>query len=262
MPLKVLLVDDEPLARMRLRALLQAIAEPATEVVGEAGDAMQAQAALKTGPCDLILLDIRLPGQGGLQWAATLSALPQPPAIVFISAHAEHALRAFDLDAVDYLTKPVRAERLRAALERVLRRLPAAQPPGTVAAPAAAASLAEPVLVIGERNRLIRLPLAELLYLKAEHKYVSLRTATRELLVDESLAELEPRLGTGFVRIHRNAIVARHAVRALELRPASDPEADDTPGWAVCVAPTGEWLAVSRRQVAAVRAALDERAAR
>jgi two-component system response regulator AlgR len=262
MTLKVLLVDDEPLARMRLRALLQAIAEPATEVVGEAGDAMQAQAALKAGPCDLILLDIRLPGQGGLQWAATLSALPQPPAIVFISAHAEHALRAFDLDAVDYLTKPVRAERLRAALERVLRRLPAGQPPGTLAAPAAAANPAEPVLVIGERNRLIRLPLAELLYLKAEHKYVSLRTATRELLVDESLAELEPRLGTGFVRIHRNAIVARHAVRALELRAAIDPEADDTPGWAVRVAPTGEWLAVSRRQVAAVRAALDERAAR
>ena len=256
MALKVLIVDDEPLARMRLRALLQAIAEPATEVVGEAGDALQAQAALKSGPCDLILLDIHLPGQDGLRWAATLGALPQPPAVVFVSAHAGHALKAFDVDAVDYLTKPVRSERLRAALERVARRLPA---PGAVAeAPGAA----DPVLVIGERSRLLRLPLAELLYLKAGQKYVSLRTTTREILVDESLAELEPRLGPGFVRIHRNAIVARHAVRALELRDPLLPDVDDAPGWAVCVAPTGEWLAVSRRQVAAVRAALDEGAPR
>ena len=256
MTLKVLIVDDEPLARMRLRALLQSIAEPATEVVGEAGDAVQAGAALRAGPCDLILLDIHLPGQGGMQLAASLGALPHPPAVVFVSAYAEHALKAFDVDAVDYLTKPVRTERLRAALERVVRRLPA------VPAAAELAGAPEAVLLIGDRSRLLRLPLAELLYLKAGHKYVSLRTATRELLVDESLSELEPRLGPGFVRIHRNAIVSRRAVRALELRAASVPDPDEAPGWAVCVAPTGEWLAVSRRQVAAVRAALDEGAPR
>jgi two-component system response regulator AlgR len=200
-----------------------------------------------------------------MQLAATLRGLAQPPAVVFVSAYAEHALKAFDVDAVDYLTKPVRPERLRAALERVLRVVQRQSAPMSAApasAGAAAADTAEaaggpgPALLISDRGRLLRLPLAELLYLKAEQKYVTLRSTTRELRVDESLSELEPRLGPGFVRVHRNAIVSRQAVRALELRAASVPDPEDSGGWAVCVAPIGEWLAVSRRQVAAVRAAL------
>jgi len=247
-PLRVLLVDDEPLARLRLRTLLADTPEPATAVVGEAADAVQAMAALRSAPCDLVLLDIHMPGQSGMQLAAQLSALPEPPAVVFVTAYAEHALKAFELDAADYLTKPVRRERLQAALERVLRRR----------APAAPAAVAEDagVLVISERGRLLRLPLSEVLYLKARRKYVALRTASRSIVLDESLSELEPRLGEGFLRVHRNAIVARHSVRALERRPASDPAPADAGGWAVRVAPTDEWLAVSRRQVAAVRAAL------
>lgn len=193
-----------------------------------------------------MLLDIGLPGASGLQLAAQLSAQPGAPAVVFVTAHAEHALDAFELDAADYLTKPVRRERLQAALRRVAQRRSG---PTTAAAPLAE----EPVLVVSDRGRVLRVPLAEVLYLKAELKYVTLRTATRSLVLDDSLADLEQRLGGGFIRIHRNALVARRAVRALERRGLPGGDAD---AWAVRVAPLDEWLAVSRRQVAAVRAAL------
>lgn len=238
-PLSVLIVDDEALARLRLRTLLGAVTQPALVVAGEAGSAEQAMALLRREPVDLLLLDVRMPGRGGLALAAALHELPRRPAVVFVSAHGEHALEAFDVEAVDYLTKPVRLERLQAALERVAARR--APPPA-----------AGPVLVVSERGRLRRVPLAELLYLRAEAKAVLLRTLSETIWLDETLAELEQRLGPGFLRIHRNAIVARAAVRALEPR-------DDDEGWAVRIAPGDEWLAVSRRQLAAVREALGER---
>jgi two-component system response regulator AlgR len=111
------------------------------------------------------------------------------------------------------------------------------------------------VLVVSERGRVLRVPHAEVLYLRAEQKYVTLRTAEHTYLLDEPLAELEQRLGDAMLRVHRNALVARHAIRALELRGGSD-DGGGGEGWAVRVAPLDEWLAVSRRQVAAVRAAL------
>ena len=107
--------------------------------------------------------------------------------------------------------------------------------------------------MVSERGRLVRVPLAEVLYLKAELKYVTLRTAQHSYVLDDALSDLEQRLGERFLRVHRNAVVAKAAVRALE-RHASDEEGAE--GWAVRVAPTDEWLAVSRRQVAAVREAL------
>jgi two-component system, LytTR family, response regulator AlgR len=167
-----------------------------------------------------------------------------------VTAHAEHALKAFDLDAVDYLTKPVKRERLHAALQRVAQRRGAA--PATAAAPPE-----EPVIVVSERGRVVRVPLAQVLYLKAELKYVTLRTAEHTYVLDESLSELELRLGDRFLRVHRNALVARRAVRALERRVMAG-DGDDEGGetWAVRMAPVDEWLAVSRRQVAAVREAL------
>ena len=251
MTLRVLLVDDEALARLRLRSLLQAIDEPANQVVGEAGDASGALVLLREHRCDLLLLDIGLPGRDGLQLAAALHAMPQAPAVVFVTAHAEHALRAFDLDAADYLTKPVQRERLRSALRRVAQRL---RP--EVAAPAVGSA----VLVVSDRGRLLRLPVPEVLYLKAELKYVTLRTAGHAYVLDDALADLEQRLGDGFVRVHRNALVAKAAVRALERRvmPAADAAGDEASAetWAVRVAPLDEWLAVSRRQLQAVREAL------
>jgi len=247
--LAVLIVDDEPLARLRLRGLVQALADPACTVVGEAGDADDALMQLRQVVADVVLLDIRMPGRDGLRLAAALKSLPQPPAVVFVTAHAEHALKAFELEALDYLTKPVRRDRLAAALQRVQLRV--LQRAGAV--PAAAPEA--PVLVLTERGRVLRLPLAEVLYFKADQKYVTVRTASHVHIIDDALSDLEQRVGEGFLRVHRNALVALHAIRALELRPGDDGEGG-TEGWAVRVAPLDEWLAVSRRQVAAVRAAL------
>ena len=258
--LRVLLVDDETLARLRLRGLVADCLDPAATVVGEAANAGQALGWLAANTCDVVLLDVQMPGRDGTQLAAELRQLPQPPAVVFVTAHAEHALRAFDLDAVDYLTKPVKRERLHAALRRVAQRraVPPAAPDAVVGE-----GDAVPVIVVTDRGRVVRVPLAEVLYLKAEMKYVTLRTAVHTYVLDEALSDLEVRLGERFMRVHRNALVARSAVRALERR-AIVGEADDdgleasegAETWAVCMAPVGEWLAVSRRQVAAVREAL------
>ena len=250
--LRVLIVDDEELARMRLRQLVTECTDPPTAVVGEAANAVQALAWLTTNACDLVLLDVQMPGRDGTQLAAELKLLAEPPAVVFVTAHAQHALRAFDLEAVDYLTKPVRRERLHAALQRVAQRLAQAR-----ASALAVPSPDTPVIIVTDRGRLVRVPVTEVLYFKAELKYVTLRTAAHTYVLDEALSELEQRLGERFMRVHRNALVARHAVRALERRAIAG-EGDEEGGesWAVCMAPVDEWLAVSRRQVAAVREAL------
>lgn len=249
MTLRVLIVDDEELARLRLRGLLGECTDPPTRIVGEAANASQAQVVLATQPCDLVLLDIRMPGRDGMALADELRRANPAPAVVFVTAHAEHALRAFDLDAVDYLTKPVRRERLQAALQRVAQRRGNAD--------GEAASREPDCLVVSDRGRIVRVPAGEVLYLKAELKYVTLRTLEHSYVLDESLTDLEVRLGDRFLRVHRNALVARHAVRELERRTLVG-EGDDEGGetWAVRMAPLDEWLAVSRRQVAAVRFAL------
>ena len=253
-PLRVLLVDDEELSRLRLRTLLADCVDPAAQVVGEAATAAAALHWLALHAADVVLLDIRMPGMDGLALAARLRAMPQPPRVIFVTAHAEHALAAFEVEAVDYLTKPVRRLRLQEALARVAQRLGGALP-ATAPAPLAEPAPAVPVIVVHERGELLRVPLTEVLYLKAEQKYVTLRTAHRTLLLDESLAELEERLGRRFLRIHRNALVALDAVAALERRRWSDErsEAEASEVWAVRIAATDEWLAVSRRQLASVR---------
>ncbi len=251
--LRVLVVDDEELARLRLRGLVGECSEPRCTVVGEAANAAQALVWLTTHDCDLVLLDVQMPGRDGTQLAAELRLKTPAPAVVFVTAHAEHALRAFDLEAIDYLTKPVKRERLQTALRRVAQRLG-----GTVVPPEPPAKEADvPVIVVSDRGRVVRVPIVDVLYLKAELKYVTLRTAQHTHVLDDSLAELEERLGDRFLRVHRNALVARQAVRALERRIVVGENDDEgAEGWAVCIAPVGEWLSVSRRQVAAVREAL------
>ncbi|KQY88394.1 LytTR family DNA-binding domain-containing protein [Pelomonas sp. Root1444] len=269
--LRILVVDDEPLARLRLRGLVDAIAEPRCEVVAEAATGSQATAWLRDHGCDLVLLDVQMPGADGLQVADGLAqrvaAGQAAPMVVFVTAHAMHALRAFELDAIDYLTKPVRRERLQAALARAAQRLAEraavqgqqpAQPRDKPAPPDA------DFIAIADRGRLKRVPVAEVLYFKAELKYVTLRTASESHVMDGALSELEQRFGDRFLRIHRNALVARWAVRELERHaPTSfgeldggDPNADGADSWAVRIVHVDEWLAVSRRQVAAVREAL------
>jgi two-component system response regulator AlgR len=248
--LRVLIVDDEDLARSRLKLLVADCVDPPAQVVAEAANASQALAWLAMHSADVLLLDVQMPGLAGTELAARLKHQADPPAVVFVTAHAEHALKAFELDAVDYLTKPVRRERLQAALARVAQRR-------AKAAPAPAPGGDEPMLVVSDRGRIVRVPVHEVLYLKAELKYVTLRTAVHTYVLDDALTDLEQRLGADFLRVHRNALVARRAVRALERRPLETPGEDEAAeGWAVRVSPTDEWLAVSRRQVAAVREAL------
>jgi two-component system response regulator AlgR len=187
------------------------------------------------------LIDIHMPGADGLMLAQTLRTLAQPPAVVFVTAYAEHAVQAFELEAVDYLTKPVRLERLQMALQKTERLAQAAR--------GLEPDLPEEVLIIQERGRTERVPVAAVLYLKAELKYITVRTAAKSYILEGSLTELEDKYAKRFVRIHRNALIARHAVRALEKH--HDPDEGD--GWAVRLNGVAEPLLVSRRQLAAVR---------
>lgn len=242
--LKILVVDDEALARSRLRTLLGDCAAPHAMVAAEAADAVQAMTALQRDTFDAVLLDIRMPGTDGMALARSIAALPRPPAVVFVTAHSEHAVQAFDLEAIDYLTKPVRLARLQQALQKVERLAYSerALQPG----------FPEETLLIQDRGKTERVPLAEVLYLKAELKYITVRTARRSYILDGSLSELEERHAGRFMRIHRNALIARRAVRVLEKH--FDPEEGE--GWAVRLNGIDELLAVSRRQLAAVREAI------
>jgi two-component system response regulator AlgR len=242
--LKVLIVDDEPLARLRLRTLLGDCTSPAVTIGGEAGNAAQAMEMLRRDSYDAALLDVRMPGADGLTLAQALRAMPQAPAVVFVTAHSDHAVSAFELEAVDYLTKPVRLERLQAALQKVERHLAATR--GVLP------EQPQEMIIIQDRGRTERVPLQEVLYLKAELKYITVRTAAKSYILDGSLSELEDKYTGQFMRIHRNALVARRAVRALEKH--FDPEEGE--GWAVRLNGIDELLAVSRRQLAAVRDAI------
>lgn len=268
-PLRVLLVDDEALARLRLRTLLGDCTAPPAVVAGEAADAQQALTALRHGQFDLLLLDIHMPGMDGVALARTLRELSGPdpkdqPAVVFVTAHSEHAVQAFELEAADYLTKPVRLERLQQALGKVQQRrqllkdgqdaqqLLQKQELIRQLNPGPAPDLAEKVLIIQDRGRTERVPLSDVLYLKAELKYITVRTVRRNYVLDGSLNELEALHAESFMRIHRNALIARRAVRALVRH--HDPEEGE--GWAVQLKGLDELLMVSRRQVTAVRSAI------
>ena len=247
MALKVLIVDDEALARSRLRTLLGDCTDPRAEVVGEAANAVQAMELIPRTGCDLVLLDIHMPGVDGIALAATLRELAAPPAIVFVTAHAEHAVQAFELEAVDYLTKPVRVERLQQALQKAERHIKERR--------ALEADSPLESLLIQDRGRAERVPLAEVVYLKSELKYLTVRTATRSHILDGSLADFEERYPGRFVRVHRNALVARAAIRSLE----KHDDGEEAEGWALRLAGVPEPVVVSRRQLPAVRDALKDR---
>jgi two-component system, LytTR family, response regulator AlgR len=242
MGLKMLLVDDEPLARARMRTLLAECQAPLAEVAGEAANAAQAMEHLRRQAFDGVLLDIHMPGADGLALAQVLRSLPESPPIVFVTAYAEHAVSAFELEAVDYLTEPVRMERLQTALERIERSRKGRNGPEPE----------QEVLVIQDRGRTERVPVTEVLYFKAELKYITVRTAARSYILDGSLSDLEERHGPQFLRVHRNALVSRRAVRALE----KHFDAEEGEGWAVRLNGIEESLSVSRRQLSAVREAL------
>lgn len=248
MALQLLIVDDEALARSRMRTLLADCSAPAAQVAGEAANAAQALEQLRRQRFDAALVDIRMPGPDGLALALALKGLPEPLPVVFVTAHAEHAVAAFELEALDYLTKPVRLARLQAALQKIER----LKQPGSASQPNPVPSTPQESLVIQDRGLVLRVPLAEVLYFKAELKYITVRTAGKAYILDASLADLESRHAGRFLRVHRNALVARHAMRALEKH--HDPVEGE--GWAVRLHGVDELLAVSRRQLGAVREAI------
>jgi two-component system response regulator AlgR len=241
-PLKVFIVDDETPARERLKELLGDIAaEVPTSVVGEARHGVEAVELIPGSDAQIVLLDIKMPGIGGLEVARHLATLEQAPRIVFVTAHDRHAVEAFELNALDYLLKPVRAERLAAALRK------ASVPEGERLEKAADAP--REYLSVPERHRIALVPVRDIVFLRAEQKYVTVRTRSREYLVEEALVALEREFAARLVRIHRNCLVARTAIRGFERAPGEEDEAH----WLVLLEGVDEKLPVSRRQWPLVR---------
>ena len=236
---RILIADDEAPARARLRDLLDECREQfPLVIVDEARNGREALEAINREKIDIVLLDIRMPEIDGMEAARHIAGMPEPPAIIFTTAFDAYALKAFEVNAIDYLLKPIRAERLLAALGKVR-----AAPPVTRAALDAAANKPRRHLSVHERGKIILVPLADVLYLRAELKYVTVRTAEREHLVEESLTHLEEEFADAFVRVHRNCLVSRAAISGFE-RNMDESES----GWAVVIKATGEKLPVSRRQ--------------
>jgi len=239
--LSILIVDDEALARTRLRDLLADLAaEIKMTVVAEATDGLDAIAAIAEHPVDVVLVDIRMPKMNGIELAQHLAHVDNPPAIIFVTAYDNHAVQAFELNAVDYLVKPVRAPRLAAALHKVRQK----QQPIAAHTLARLQSGARTHLSCHERGRLLLIPLPEILYLRADLKYVTARTASREYLLDESLTSLEDEFSERFIRLHRSALVAKDAISGFEKNTAEDAETQ----WQALLRGIPEKLPVSRRQ--------------
>ena len=244
-PLHVMIVDDEAPARVRLRDLLADInGEVPNTVVAEAANgiaAIEAMEMLADKQVDVVLADIRMPRMGGVELARHFAQLHVQPAVIFVTAYDSYAVEAFELNAVDYLVKPVRAARLAAALKKLLK--------GSVA-PASADVLAQlqqegrSHLSCHERGKLLLIPIAEVLYLKADFKYVTARTVAREFLLDESLTHLEEEFPERFIRLHRSVLVAKDAIVGFEKNLAEDADTQ----WQALLRGVPDKLPVSRRQ--------------
>jgi len=239
-PIRVVIIDDEQPARSRLRELLEDCrSELPHSVAGEAANGVEGLQVAAAAQADVVLVDIHMPEMSGIEFARHLQVLERPPAVIFVTAHDQYAVEAFEVNALDYLTKPVRAARLLSALRKA----------------ASGARLTRGVLEsidpaprrhfsVAERGRLTLVPVAEVIYLRAELKYVTLRTREREHLVEESLTQIEQEFGSVFVRIHRNCLVARRWIRGFERGAETEGEV----GWSVVLEGLEEKLPVSRRQ--------------
>ncbi|BBP02063.1 LytR/AlgR family response regulator transcription factor [Sulfuriferula nivalis] len=238
-PLRILIVDDEAPARNRLRDVLTdcAVQLPLT-IVGEAENGVQALQLLAQTQVDVVLLDIHMPGMDGMALAQHLAQREHPVAVIFTTAYDAHALQAFELNARDYLLKPVRAERLLAALRKVIATTPTKTPPK------------RQYLSATERGRVLLVPIDEVICLRAEQKYVAARTAKHTYLIEDSLTSLEQSFPDYFVRIHRNTLIAKSAIAGFVLKDQGDGEHS---GWFVLLKDSDEALPVSRRQYSVVK---------
>jgi two-component system response regulator AlgR len=236
----VLIVDDEPPARERLRRLLGELA--GVEVVGEAGTGEAAVRAAGTLRPDVVLLDVRMPGMNGLEAARHLALLPRPPAVIFTTAYDAYAIEAFEAQAIGYLLKPVRAEKLAAALTRAarlahaqIRRLAAEDPERSARTHVAAR--------LGDQVRLIAIP--DVYYFVADQKYTTVRHKGGSELIEDPLRTLEEEFASQFVRVHRNALVSIRQLAAIERDAAGQ--------YHVVLRDIGERLDVSRRLAGELR---------
>jgi len=206
--MNVLIVDDEQLARQRLKKLLSS--NTGYQIVGEANTGEDALRKAQASNPDVILMDIRMPGMDGIEAANYINKLDKPPAIIFTTAFSDHALKAFETHAIDYLLKPIKQSRLEAALDAA-KRMNKAQlnqlrkdETNTI----------RQKICVKNRGSLELIPLDEIIYFKADQKYVTLRTAEQEYLIEESLKNLEEEFPQ-FLRIHRNAIVAQNVLHGI-----------------------------------------------
>ncbi len=238
LPLRIFIVDDEPPARSRLRDLLNDCeAQLPLEIVGEAGNGQDALKKLDCTPTDVVLLDIRMPQMDGIELARHLQKLSPPPVIIFTTAYDVYAIKAFELHAVDYLLKPIRLRRLFEALTRAREAVPIQTEVLRDLLPEA-----RKFLSIHERGKIHLVPIEQVLFLRAESKYVTIRTVEREYLFEESLTTLEKEFATRFIRIHRNCLVAKAAIAGFEKSQR------DEGGWQVKLNHSNEVLPISRRQ--------------
>ena len=239
-PLRIMIVDDEAPARNRLKELLaDCAASFPHELVGEAANGREVLDLMSKDPADLLLLDIRMPEMDGIEVARHLLSLPQMPAVIFTTAYDLYAIQAFEVNAVDYLLKPVRGERLLAALQKARQ----IRPPGQ-AQLQKLARRPRTCLSVQERGKIVLIPVAEIIYLKAEQKYVTIRTREREYLLEESLTNLEQEFSANFMRIHRNCLVAKNSITGFEKVAEDGGESH----WEVVLKGVEEKLPVSRRQ--------------
>lgn len=240
--LHILIVDDEAPARNRLRELLADIQH--IHIIADAKNGKEAlQLASDTQP-DIVLLDIRMPEMDGIEVAQHLQKLARPPAIIFTTAYDNYAIQAFDMSAVDYLLKPIRLERLQSALQKARVLLPNQLEALLPLNPQ------RTHLSINERNRVLLVPVADIIYLRAELKYITVRTAEREYLIEESLTHLEEEFSNIFIRLHRNCLVASVYILGYEKRMHDE---HGEKHWVALLKNVPETIAVSRRQQHLIR---------
>jgi len=239
----VLVVDDEPPARDRLKRLVDDL--PGWGVVGACDTGEKALELVEKLRPDVVLLDIRMPGMSGVEVARHMASWPSPPAIVFVTAYDEYAIEAFDAQAVGYLLKPVRKEKLERALQQA-GRLGAAQI-GEVASADTGAARRDHIAV-RSRDELRLIPLKDVRFFRADQKYVTVYHTEGESLIDESLKLLAEELEADFVRINRGILVAVKAIEALERDAAGK--------HLVRLRETRDTLPVSRRRLAALKRAM------
>jgi len=245
-PVRVVIIDDEQPARSRMRELLEDCrADFPHLLVGEAANGVDGLQVVSASAAGVVLVDIHMPEMSGIEFARHLQVLEHPPAVIFVTAHDQYAVEAFEVNALDYLTKPVRAARLLTALRKAAG---SARPSRGVLESIDPAPRRH--FSVAERGRVTLVPVSDVVYLRAELKYVTLRTREREHLVEESLTQIEQEFGGVFVRIHRNCLVARRWIRGFERGAETEGEA----GWSVVLEGIDDKLPVSRRQWPQVKA--------